>query len=373
MRRLNSTGETIVEVLLSIVILGFTIVVVFLIARTSLSTGQSASERTQVLNIAETQIETLKYLASNNKAGEGVFGQGSNDFCINPTTNTIVVATDINAVNCGAGTFPDGNMTIRIRYDADGPDNIAGNYDDDTFTITANWSRVGSSNPEKLVQVIRIHPQVLSASASSVCTPVASTNISDYVSGSGISAVRRPGVQDVFYDRRGINPPGTGQQPVKNVNGGRYYPTNPTNYLSPWSNPDIPVDNGLTLDPSCNYDVEWEVYCSANAPVDPLYVCSDQQNEAARINMYSSSTGIAGTDNFSCDGPRIASFSTRDDVLGNPTFWGDTSTVSVTIAPADVRCIEIEHVCVEEQALCDPPNSATSSVFIHSLRWITTP
>ncbi len=370
MKNLYQKGETIVEVLLSIVVLGFTISVVFVIARNSLFTGQAASERTQVLTTVESQIESLKYLATleNSTSGDGVFGQGDKDFCINPSNNLIMTDLDITPANCGLDAFPDVGIFLKINYNANGPDGLSDTYDDDTFTITTEWTRVGGnsgSEKERLIQVVRIHPNVTVAQIRGVgnCTSQPNINLSGLV----YEPKRLTSLDVVWFEGRNKDPT-TGKW--LGVAG---------NTLSTRSDPDILLPSDINITQGCEYKAKFTTYCTAAVLSGGNYVApstcgrppnnTDQHAEAARFDLYSISIG--DETNAKCGGNRLATFTTFDVAfnLNNPQIeWSGTVDVDV-LESGTVSCMEIVHVCEFDQALCQ---AQTSSVYFHSIDWIGT-
>lgn len=152
--KLGQAGETIIAVMMSSAILGLSISGAYVVARRSLNLGQEASERIQVLKMVETQIERLKYRTSTDFPGTGIFDETS-PYCI---TDSLAISTDTRNSACIDGTFPDSELSMSIQYDSSGPD--AGPYDDDTFTITAEWTRVASNAVDNVTIVYRIHPSL---------------------------------------------------------------------------------------------------------------------------------------------------------------------------------------------------------------------
>lgn len=157
----SQRGETIVEVMISAVILGFTITTVYVIAKNSLNTGQAAKERSQALTIAESQAERLKFMAKQSGATgpNGIFGQViTKPFCIEVgPTGTMLLTYVVTSTKCDHGLFPASNLNINIMYDKDGADTTSP-YDNDTFLINVSWDRAGGSkNREELNTVYRVH------------------------------------------------------------------------------------------------------------------------------------------------------------------------------------------------------------------------
>lgn len=382
MKKFNQIGETIIEVLLSIVVLGFTISIVFVVARNSLFTGQAAGERTQALTIVESQIERLKFMStkSDSETNTGIFGQGTDEFCIS-AANQVIKKVNFSNGDCDTNLFPDQDISLSIAYSAEGPD-ASSAYDNDTFTISAIWNRVGGGDqPERIVNFYRLHPDVAVPQASVVCENP-NFNFSDYAN-TNVSVGLQPGVLDVVYRTYpvGLGPPLggtplplTGTPPV-------YTPSN----TAPKSNPDSILDssNEFFLNPACNYSVNWEAYCTRGpggvigVEPDSYADCLtniamlDQTNEAAWIEMYGSYTG--SSDNAQCTGPKLARFNSTDDSLPSNKIWNGTTGVTVFIDPSTVRCIEIVHVCVYNPALCVNQLTISSSVYFHSINLSGTP
>ena len=72
--KLNQVGDTIVEVMLSLAVLGMIIGTAFAIANRSLNRAQQSQERTQALKLAEGQVDSVKYLSeSSNEADKITF------------------------------------------------------------------------------------------------------------------------------------------------------------------------------------------------------------------------------------------------------------------------------------------------------------
>lgn len=57
---INQTGDTIIEVLLSMAIVGMVIGLSFAAANKSIKTGRAAQEQTEALALAQAQIERIK-------------------------------------------------------------------------------------------------------------------------------------------------------------------------------------------------------------------------------------------------------------------------------------------------------------------------
>lgn len=70
----SQRGDTIIEVMLAIAVVGMVLGASYRIANRALQTGRLAQEQTEALKIAESQIEKLKYKASQIGSDDSVSG-----------------------------------------------------------------------------------------------------------------------------------------------------------------------------------------------------------------------------------------------------------------------------------------------------------
>lgn len=94
MKRLNNIGDTIVEVLIAVMIVGVTIGGAYGVANRSLKSARQAQERGEALKIAEGQLEVIKGLAGGlvePASGTDVFRDGV--FCIDGNQSFNFTAT----------------------------------------------------------------------------------------------------------------------------------------------------------------------------------------------------------------------------------------------------------------------------------------
>lgn len=106
---LNNRGDTIVEVLISMAILGLVLASAFAIANRSYAIGLSAQERTEALKIAESQIELLRLISG--RVDDGLLdrdpAETNNLFCLDDS------GVEIARVSFGgAATSPDTGNSV---------------------------------------------------------------------------------------------------------------------------------------------------------------------------------------------------------------------------------------------------------------------
>lgn len=121
-------GDTIVEVLLAMAVVGVVLGSSFGIANRSLNIGRSAQERTMALKIAESQLELMKAINKNVPINE------TSDFCIKSSSN--IVGAGDNACNDVDGDGGDGLYTVSIT-----PPSVQ-----EAYEIKVSWIRLGAGN-----------------------------------------------------------------------------------------------------------------------------------------------------------------------------------------------------------------------------------
>jgi len=124
-KRLQTSGDTIVEVLLAIAILGSVLSGAYVTAGRSQKNIRQAQERGEALQLVQAQIEQVKNKADGNDIGT-LFTETS-DFCFDYSSNI--------TTSCNFGT--DGRYTITIVRT-----NPVAPAKDYNFTFTAQWDSV---------------------------------------------------------------------------------------------------------------------------------------------------------------------------------------------------------------------------------------
>src|SRR5437868_4001892 len=81
-------GDTIVEVLVVLAVLGLAIGISFATANRSLLATRAAQENSQATSYLQSQVEELRYLAPAS-SGQNIFQNGK-FFCVDTATNTVV-------------------------------------------------------------------------------------------------------------------------------------------------------------------------------------------------------------------------------------------------------------------------------------------
>lgn len=135
-------GDTIVEVMLSMSILGVILATAYATSTRSLQSGLDSQYRNEALSYAQQQLELIKN-ADNSSAGAGSFKLAT-PFCINPANNQVV------AVSSSTGTCP---LPIGASSGTQNQYAIVDNYNSSTqsFTSTVQWPTSHNSTDQLLL------------------------------------------------------------------------------------------------------------------------------------------------------------------------------------------------------------------------------
>jgi type II secretory pathway pseudopilin PulG len=161
--RLNARGDTLVEVLLSTVIISIVLAGAFALSNRSLRVNQTAAERTEVVNKMREQVETLRFLSENRDvaAWNDVENIGDGDefyiqlFATDGDPDTAPISDydntglihDYNGGNDSYGVADIFNIWVVPDFQAE--------YFD--FTVHGQWEGIGSVGPQKAGLVLRVN------------------------------------------------------------------------------------------------------------------------------------------------------------------------------------------------------------------------
>lgn len=142
-------GDTIVEVMLAMSVIGIVIGAAFGIANRSIAAGQDAQERTEALKIAETQLELFKsqYPLSVSLRAR----TQAQPFCFDITQGVSTVVDDSDDACTDIG--PNGNeglYSVKIVP----PEAIGATQ---SYTIEVTWTRLSASTVETAQNTLRLY------------------------------------------------------------------------------------------------------------------------------------------------------------------------------------------------------------------------
>ncbi len=143
MRRLNTRGDTIVEVLLAMVIVSAVLGGAYASSNRSLNAARQSQERGEALKLVEGQLELLK---AQGKRDNAVVYTGPSPFCIEPGSNSVLATSDPACQNSALGVPYDLTITRGTALDSN------------KFTVLATWDRAGGGTREQLSIVYKMYP-----------------------------------------------------------------------------------------------------------------------------------------------------------------------------------------------------------------------
>jgi type II secretory pathway pseudopilin PulG len=157
----NSLGDTIIEVIIGIAVLGTVMSVAFVSTSHSLQVGTDAGNRNKALGYAQQQIEFIKYALSKSTISSYTANPGQ-PFCIDPSSGSIVQIASGGTIRlCTVCTFPNGSVDSYIDPNngscPSGDDDIYsvaetfGGPSTNVFTVNADWAASNGSGSAQLV------------------------------------------------------------------------------------------------------------------------------------------------------------------------------------------------------------------------------
>ncbi len=132
--RLNSRGDTIIEVLLALAVVGAVLGGAYASANRSLNTTRSSQERGESLKVVEDQVEKLKVAIEKGKSPGGTF-------CIDDSLNPV----SLPAPACNKR--PVNGVEYRLSVQRSG----------DTYTVTSQWDSLRGGTEQTNI-IYRVYP-----------------------------------------------------------------------------------------------------------------------------------------------------------------------------------------------------------------------
>lgn len=162
MTKLGRRGDTIVEVLIAIAIIGVVLSGAFVAINRDSNASLQVQERSQAIKLVETQLERLKGVASD--PAKDVFNAATPGlFCLDGSLArqnlSLAIIPDLNADNLNA--IPSGNYPVNCVVDSGGSPYSGSSQsvpfsvslerttaDNHTFRARARWERAGGGRDE---------------------------------------------------------------------------------------------------------------------------------------------------------------------------------------------------------------------------------
>ena len=181
--RHSKRGDTIVEVLFAMVVIGLSLAAAFGIANRSLQISRSSQERTEAQKIAESQIELIKLGLSSDTAPPGVKNPISNNsarnFCLYRDTSTgDIEKRNNNQDECRIVTQLDSSVNYTINIDTQRESNKVTQYE-----VTVTWERIGTDSDEPGTLTLYYRPGFITGYSAAVAAAgcgTGSLNLTNY-------------------------------------------------------------------------------------------------------------------------------------------------------------------------------------------------
>ncbi len=138
----NNAGDTIVEVMVVLAVLGLAIGISYATASRSLTNTRSSQENSSATELLKSQVEVLRYWAADLN-----YGALPPSFCVNPAASSVgsVVVTGASCKNL------DTYYTVDISYQDTGTN-------PNTFTLIATWQDLQQKGyKDSATLVYRVH------------------------------------------------------------------------------------------------------------------------------------------------------------------------------------------------------------------------
>ena len=134
----SERGDTIIEVMIVLAVLGLAIGISYATANRSLLNARQAQENTQATELVQSQAESLRSLVSNTSGPDDIYRAAA--FCID-------TAGHVSTTACQLGEASRYKVTINW-----------GGAPDDKFTIQASWPNALGQGTDTVTLVYRLHP-----------------------------------------------------------------------------------------------------------------------------------------------------------------------------------------------------------------------
>jgi prepilin-type N-terminal cleavage/methylation domain-containing protein len=139
LRLCNERGDTIIEVIVVVAILGLAFASSYAIANVSVTKTRNSQEHSEALQNLTSQIEILR----NAEASDVALTRNGAPFCMDGTVTPTYKPVPVTDASCNLG--PDGRYSISVVYSAFPQSGV----DQDIYTFTANWEGIGNLGPQR--------------------------------------------------------------------------------------------------------------------------------------------------------------------------------------------------------------------------------
>jgi type II secretory pathway pseudopilin PulG len=135
-------GDTLVEVLFAMAIIGLSLGIAFSLSNSAFNTGRNAQERSEALKQAESQLERLKVGIAGSDATSIDVYQDTDDYCILPgqSSGEVTEIPDLSDSSNACNGVNGGLYSIRIEY----TEPVATPETPELYKSIVTWDTIGS-------------------------------------------------------------------------------------------------------------------------------------------------------------------------------------------------------------------------------------
>lgn len=167
----NNKGETIIEVLLALAVLGLIIGIAYASANRSLKLSQDSHERTEASQLAQSTIEAIRFYAINQQqpppapqsANDSIFRVGAgSDFCLaldNTSITTLAAPNRYDPATPLPCTFGDGRYLVVAKVAKTSSAGVKPEVYE--YTITSSWDSITGTADKNQVTMRYIWARVM--------------------------------------------------------------------------------------------------------------------------------------------------------------------------------------------------------------------
>lgn len=163
-RNMTNRGDTIVEVMIVLAILGFAISIAFATANRSLINARQAQEHSEAVAFVQSQIEALRSMApisTEGAPGTGIFDSSRTIFCLRNNPPTLVFepssVTPATSADCNFGTASRYHIVVYSCDNYISSPCAAAATNNNTFTVQASWDDVAGDGRDTATTIYRVH------------------------------------------------------------------------------------------------------------------------------------------------------------------------------------------------------------------------
>jgi type II secretory pathway pseudopilin PulG len=173
LKPLHPNGDTIVEVMVVLAVLGLAVGISFATANRGLLDTSQSEQNSQATNYAQAEVEDLRYLAPTSNSTDTSQNPTSNifnpagTFCITDPTSSVPITTS-SELNCTFGPTPFHILIYNCdSYTGTSPNPCNGTATaSDTFAVVATWSNIQGDGQDSATLYYRAHTTTLAADPS---------------------------------------------------------------------------------------------------------------------------------------------------------------------------------------------------------------